>query len=260
MVNKYISNPVGNGGRTRIPMLKVKDDNRTTREVNTNEDKAKSLAKAFFPPKPATSMVPQNYSYPTPLPSPPQVTEEQVHAHISKLSPYKAPGPDQIPNIMLQKAANFIVPYLLPIYRSIIRHRIYYQGWQESTTCILRKPGKPSYKVPKAYHPIALLCTMAKVLTSIVSENLISIAKQQLLPDMHFSRRPCRSTTDVVHLLIHQVKEAWRKGKVVSILFLDIEGAFPNTVTDQLLHNMKKRRVPNQIVKFIKQLLNGRTT
>ena len=59
-VNKYISNPVGDGGRTRIPMLKVKDDDGTTREVNTNEDKAKSLAKTFFPPKPAISTVPQD--------------------------------------------------------------------------------------------------------------------------------------------------------------------------------------------------------
>ena len=140
-MNKYISNPVGDGGRTRIPTLKVKDDEGTTREVNTNEDNAKSLATTFFPPKPAISTVPQNYSYPLPLPSPSQVTKEQVRAHISKLSSYKAPGPDQIPNIVLQKAVNHIVPYLLPIYRLIIKHGIYYQGWQESTTCILQNLG-----------------------------------------------------------------------------------------------------------------------
>ena len=47
---------------------------------------------------------------------------------------------------------------------------------------------------------------------------------------------------------------------MVSILFLDIEGAFPNVVTDRLLHNMKKRKVPTQTVKFIECLLKGRTT
>ena len=126
-----------------------------------------------------------------------------------------------MPNIVLQKVVNHIVLCLLPIYRLIIRHGIYYQGWQEFTTCILWKPEKLSYEVPKACCPIALLCMMAKVLMSIVFENVISIVEQQqLLPDMHFGGRPCRSTTDVVHLLIHQVKEAWRKGKVMSILFL----------------------------------------
>lgn len=156
-------------------MLKVKGSNGLVREVNTNEGKAKALAEVFFPPKPMTSSVPQEYNYPDPLPSPSPITEEQIHAHITKLEPYKAPGPDRIPNIILQKSANLIVPYLLPIYRLIMRFRVYYNGWQESTTCVLRKPGKPSYEVPEAYHPIALLCTMAKVLTSIVSENLITV-------------------------------------------------------------------------------------
>lgn len=47
---------------------------------------------------------------------------------------------------------------------------------------------------------------------------------------------------------------------MVSILFLDIEGAFPNAVTDRLLHNMKKRRVPEKIVQLIGRLLRGRST
>ena len=204
MVNKCLSNPTGDVGWTRIPTLKVKDDSGNTIEVNTNEGKAKYLVKAFFLTKPPTSLVPQDYDPLPLLPAPTQVTEEQIRYHIMKTSPYKAPGPDKIPNIMLQKSANLIVPYLLPIYRSVIGHGIYYQGWQKFITCVLWKPGKPSYKVPKAYRPIALLCTMAKVLTSIVSKDLISIAEQQqLLPDMHFGGRPCRSTTDAVHLLIH---------------------------------------------------------
>ena len=87
----------------------------TANKYITNEGKAKALAEVFFPPKPTTSSVPQEYSYTDPLPSPPPITEEQIHMHIAKLWPYKAPGPDGIPNIVLQKLANLIVPYLLPI-------------------------------------------------------------------------------------------------------------------------------------------------
>jgi hypothetical protein len=53
---------------------------------------------------------------------------------------------------------------------------------------------------------------------------------------------------------------AWRNNKVVSVLFLDVEGAFPNAVTRQLIHNLKKRRVPTSIVKFVEQLLDRRRT
>jgi hypothetical protein len=61
--NKYLTNPVGDGGQSRIPILKVKGSFGLTREVNTNEGKAKILAEAFFPPKPVTSTVPQEYEY-----------------------------------------------------------------------------------------------------------------------------------------------------------------------------------------------------
>ena len=43
-----------------------------------------------------------------------------------------------------------------------------------------------------------------------------------LLPSTHFGGRPGRSTTDSLHLLETTIRHAWRQGKVVSALFLDI--------------------------------------
>ena len=48
-----------------------------------------------------------------------------------------------------------------------------------------------------------------------------------LLPTTHFGRCPGQTTTDSLHLLMDYIKAAWRKKKVVSALFLDMEGAFP---------------------------------
>lgn len=39
-----------------------------------------------------------------------------------------------------------------------------------------------------------------------------------------------------------------------------MEGAFPNAVTAQLIHNLKKRRIPTKIVNFVKNLLSNRCT
>ena len=68
------------------------------------------------------------------------------------------------------------------------------------------------------------------------------------------------STTDAMHYLVHKVKQAWAGNQVASILFLDVEGAFPNTVTAKLLSNLKKRRIPEVYIKFITQLLTNRRT
>ena len=64
--------------------------------------------------------------------------------------------------------------------------------------------------------------------------------------------------TDSLHLLVDTVKAAWWRRQVVSALFLDIEGAFPNVATDQLLHNLRKWRIPERYVAFIGSMLMGR--
>jgi Reverse transcriptase (RNA-dependent DNA polymerase) len=126
---------------------------------------------------------------------------------------------------------------------------------------VLRKPGKPSYEVPKAYRPIVLINTMWKVLTAILAEQLTFFAeKHQLLPSHHFGGCPGRTTTDAMHLLTYKIRGAWRNGKVAAVLFLDIEGAFPNAVPSTLLHNLRKRRVPHKLINFTEGMLEGRVT
>ena len=63
-----------------------------------------------------------------------------------------------------------------------------------------------------------------------------------------------------MHVVAHRIKDAWRAGKVASALFLDVQGAFPNTVKDQLIHNMKMRRVPLCYTKLIDRMLTDRQT
>jgi hypothetical protein len=259
--NKFIREPAGDGGSPQIPTLKVVNEAGVTTHINDNEDKAKIFVKTFFPPPPPQPDAQEHFDYPEPLPDPLQVDTKQIIAHIAKLAPYKAHGPDGIPNIVLQKCSDLIADRLTRIYRVIINLGIYYDPWREFTTVVLRKPNKPNYEVPKAYRPIALISTMAKVLTAIVAENLSRIVEQHhLLPKTHFGGRPGRSTVDALHYLVHTISSAWRDNKVVSVLFLDVEGAFPNAVTTKLIHNLKKRRIPMSIVKFVEQLLTNRRT
>ena len=98
---------------------------------------------------------------------------------------------------------------------------------------------KANYNAPKSYCPITLYNTMGKLLTAIMMEDMVHLAeKHHLLPANHFGGRPGRTTTDSLHLVVNKIKGAWRCKKVAVMLFLDIEGAFPNAVTDHLLHNM----------------------
>ena len=115
--------------------------------------------------------------------------------------------------------------------------------------------------LPKAFCPIALLNTTAKLLSAIVTDCTSYILEtHNLLPNTHFGRRPGRSMEDSLHLLENTIHHAWRQKWVVSALFLNIEGAFPNAVTDRLIHNMKRHHLPLKIVSFTDRMLCGRKT
>src|SRR6266481_2171460 len=146
---------------------------------------------------------------------------------------------------MLKRSADIILPFLLQIFRAVPALEVYADRWKEIVTCVLRKPGKLRYDVPKAYRPVALVNMMEKLLSSIIVEDITHLVeKHQLLPANHFGGCPGCNMTDSLHLLVDTIKAAWRRKQVVSALFLNIEGAFPNAVTARLLHNMRKRRIP----------------
>jgi hypothetical protein len=167
------------------------------------------------------------------------ITEQTIIQAIAKLSPYKAPGPDGICNVVFKQCSDLLLPHLLSIFKAVFNLETFYAPWRDFTTVVLRKPGRPDYIIPKSYRPITLLNTTYKLLSAVVANQLTHILESNhLLPNTHFGGHPGRSTTDFLHLLKATVKNVWCSHKVVSVLFLNIEGAFPNTITDHLLHNM----------------------
>jgi ribonuclease HI/exonuclease III len=258
--HKYISALPSDCGKTRIPDLTYTEAGEQ-KTVSTNEAKSKALAKAFFPRKPEGNTPARSTTIPAPACKADPISRDQIKRALSRLKPYKAPGPDGIPNIVLTKCADILEDRLWHIYSAIWDRGLYYEPWKKFTTVVLRKPGKPRYDVPKAYRPIALLNTLGKVLTSIVAEQLTFYTeKYSLLPPLHFGGRPARTTNDAIHYLVYKIKDAWRKKQVVSVLFLDIEGAFPNAVNQRLLHNLAQRKVPLKITRFVENMLKDRTT
>jgi len=149
----------------------------------------------------------------------------QLRCCVARLTPHKAPGEDGIPNVVLKESLELIAEYLLSIYKATFTLRVYSNHWKIWDTIMLCKPGKPRYNIPKAYRPIALMNTMGKLLSAMVAEDLVYMCeKYVLLPSNHFGGRLGRCTMDAMHLLVHKIKVAWRRGKVAMVLFLDVEG------------------------------------
>jgi len=112
IANKYISGPGSDGSKTRIPMLKLmamESASGSPREAATNGDKSEVLARLMFPRKPQVSHVPPQFAYSPSFPIWGEITPRQIGCHITRLSPYKATGTDDIPNIVLIQSADLLM-------------------------------------------------------------------------------------------------------------------------------------------------------
>ena len=204
-------------------------------------EKAEAFAETFFPPYPEADLSDtRHYEYPQPVPCP-EITEEEVLEAIRLTSGDKAPGPDQTPNKVLKAFADIISRPLQELFNACLKIQHCPQHFKHSTTVVIPKPGKPSYKETKAYHPIALMNTIGKIFDSILARRLQYYAEHyHLLPRNHTGGRKATLSEHALHMLIEKVHAAWAEGRVASLLLLDVTGAFDNVSHERLTHNLGK--------------------
>ncbi|RYC62821.1 Ribonuclease H [Xylaria longipes] len=98
---------------------------------------------------------------------------------------------------------------------------------------------------------------------AIIAKRISYLAEvYQLLPNKHIGGRRLRSTEHALHIIIEKIYSAWNtgKGQVASLLLLDVSGAFDNVSHQRLLHNLRKRRIDEKIVNWIRSFLKARKT
>jgi hypothetical protein len=260
--HKYLKDEPSDHYLACIPNLR-RTPTDTISDSQTNQSKSKLLYETFF--KPAPDILPRHDETENPLPPAKHenITDKQITRVVKRLSSFKAPGPNGVCNAIFVNCADTLVPHMGPIFRATFNFKFYPEQWKISTTVVLRKPGRPDYSIPKAYRPIALLDTMAKILSACIAEDITHLTeKNGLLPATHFRGRPGQTTTDSILLLTKFTHDTWShpKEKFVSMIFLDIKAAFPSIVVETLIHNMWKRGVPEKYTGWLKQRLAGRCT
>ncbi|KAF5366713.1 hypothetical protein D9758_006448 [Tetrapyrgos nigripes] len=244
-----------------VPTLEKIDDHGNTIKAETNVEKAEFFATAFFTPAPPHDPALDSNPCLNPLPLLPLYTRERIIDVFQGMEPYKAPGPDGIPNVILRTHAVALAPYALEIYLASHRLVTFPQIFNLSDTVVLQKPGRKSYALPKAHRPISLLTGFKKAHTMLITEDISHLAEyHNLLPANQFGGCPCRMTTDAIHLVVDHVKNAWRNKRDATMLSLDIEGAFPSAGIQHLLYNLHRRRIPEHLVQLIGAILKGRKT
>ncbi len=69
------------------------------------------------------------------------VTEDRVRWAVSSFMPYKAPGPDGIYPICLQKGLDLIIKHLIKVYRGSVAMGHIPEPWRDVRVVLIPKPG-----------------------------------------------------------------------------------------------------------------------
>ena len=93
--------------------------------ASTNEEKSAALAKSFFPAKPQEEPQPTE-KFPKACKEAGRITREQIWMQLKSIKPYKAPGPNGIPNIVISKCADLIVDRLFYIFEAMLERKLLY--------------------------------------------------------------------------------------------------------------------------------------
>ena len=104
------------------------------------------------------------------------ITVQGVTKLLEGLHSGKAPGPDELPNLILKNAANEISPFLRIIFDQSLQTGKLPDDWVEANVAPVFKKG--DRHSPANYRPISLICVCAKLLEHIICKQIM----------LHFSK------------------------------------------------------------------------
>ena len=226
----------------------------------TPEDKAEALHKAIlcrFNANDDLPNPPQDPEHPT-LPWDTTLTMEEVERSTIAVSS-TSPGPDKITVRLLKAAWDHIKDTILAIYRRCLALNYFPHAWKLAEVAMITKVGKRDKTSPRSWRPIALLSCLGKGLERVLARRIAWTAmKHGILSPQHGGALPKRSAMDLAAAFTHDVEKAFSMGKHVTMVTMDVQGAFDALLKNRLLHRMASQGWTANALHMINSFLSNR--
>lgn len=185
------------------------------------------------------------------------VSPREVGKTLRKLKRRKAPGYDNLTNILLKHLPQKAIVLLTKIFNNCLKFYYFPNAWKQAKVITIKKPGKDD-SIPQNYRPISLLPALGKLFESVIASRLLKVIHNKLIPEQ-FGFRQCHSTVQQLTRVAEHVTHKLNLGQSTGMILLDIEKAFDSVWHNGLLHKLIKMEVPMQLVKLIQSYLSDRT-
>lgn len=170
-----------------------------------------------------------------------------------------SPGVDGIPYSFILNCSVSAKKILLSILNAIFLSGTLPEDWKTQLILPILKPGKPCND-HNSYRPIALSCTLAKILEHLVKNRLEWFVESRgILARSQFGFRKGLSTMDSLSIFTTDIQIALSKRESLVALFLDVSAAYDNVLLPVLRQKMLNLSFPVRLVNFISGLFSSRS-
>jgi len=218
------------------------------------------FSKRFFVKSPPT-ITPHFQDDPQPLPAQqlPDTPDSLIQDLLTKTSNTSAPGASGHTWKILKWIWEATLERLTYLVRACIKAGHHPREWKEATVCIIPKPGRADYTLPKNFRPITLLECLGKLVEKAVARLMYQeIIQLDLIPTNQFGGRLVSSTIDAGLCLIHDVQNVHTAGLRTGICLFDVSGFFDNVNCARLVQLIQNLGFAPEIIQWCRSFLEDR--
>ncbi|KAF6515471.1 hypothetical protein HZS61_005377 [Fusarium oxysporum f. sp. conglutinans] len=163
-----------------------------------------------------------------------------------------SPGSDNITVNLFKAAWHIIGTHVRRLFEGCLSIGHHPKPFKEAEVVMIAKPGRRDLTSPRAWRPVSLLSCLGKGLERLIARRLAWAA-------VHFSViHPQQSATDLAAALIHDIEEAFACNKVVTLVTMDIQGAFDTVMRNRLVLRLREQGWPDNLARWVESFMGDR--
>ena len=174
---------------------------------------------------------------------------------LSLLDISKAPGPDNLPTIVLKNCASTLAPSITAFINSSFVNGYCLSSWKTANVCPVHKKEKKSEV--ENYRQISLMPILAKVQERCVLNHLFAHISSCLYDMQHGFLKGLSCTTQLLQVL-HELGQTLDSGLETDIIYLDFSKAFDSVCHAKLLSKLRTFGIDGSLLDWFSSYLNGR--
>ncbi len=188
-----------------------------------------------------------------------KISENEISQTIVKFVSNIVSKKNDIFNRIIKVVLSHITSVVKWIFNQNLRLEYCFKHFRKFITMFFRKVNKSNYFVFKAYRFIVLLNTLDKLMKFIMTTRLsYATEKHNLLFKKHFEDRKNIVSKHALHYIVETINSIWADRKMTTMLLLNVIEVFNNVSHLRLLHNLRKRRIEDIYLIWIKNFLSKR--